>query len=228
MANYERATWLYGGGADSVFNTGDISVHGGLQSITGGISDSVIVMAAYSKVPAEMEWYSLRVISGKEKKAREALLYEAEEAGLQDQIGEVLVPSENVVEMREGKKRVRNKVFFPGYVLVSLRLTKEVRYLIEKVPGIISFVGPKSEPVPLRDDEVSRILGEVQGKEGREVMARKYRVGDPIKVIDGPFVDFTGFVEEINDDKQKVKVTVSIFGRPTPVELDFLQVELEK
>jgi len=185
-------------------------------------------MAAYSKVPAEMEWYSLRVISGKEKKARETLLYEAEEAGLQDQIGEVLVPSENVVEMRDGKKRVRNKVFFPGYVLVSLRLTKEVRYLIEKVPGIISFVGPKSEPVPLRDDEVSRILGEVQGKEGQEVMARKYRVGDPIKVIDGPFVDFTGFVEEVNDDKQKVKVTVSIFGRPTPVELDFLQVELEK
>lgn len=185
-------------------------------------------MAAYDKVPAEMEWYSLRVISGKEKKTRETLLYEAEEADLQEQIGEVLVPSENVVEMREGKKRVRNKVFFPGYILVSLRLTKEVRYLIENVPGIISFVGPKGEPVPLRDDEIGRILGEVQGKEGREVMARTYRVGDPIKVIDGPFVDFTGFVEEVNDDKQKVKVTVSIFGRPTPVELDFLQVELEK
>jgi len=185
-------------------------------------------MAAYDKVPAEMEWYSLRVISGKEKKTREALLYEAEEADLQDQIGEVLVPSENVVEMREGKKRVRNKVFFPGYILVSLRLTKEVRYLIENVPGIISFVGPKGKPVPLRDDEIGRILGEVEGKEGREVMARRYRVGDPIKVIDGPFVDFTGFVEEVNDDKQKVKVTVSIFGRPTPVELDFLQVELEK
>ncbi len=185
-------------------------------------------MAAYSKVPAEMEWYSLRVISGKEKKTREALLYEAEEADLQDQIGEILVPSENVVEMRDGKKRVRNKVFFPGYILVCLRLTKEVRYLIENVQGIISFVGPKGEPVSLRDDEIGRILGEVQGKEGREVMARRYSVGDPIKVTDGPFVDFTGFVEEVNDDKQKVKVTVSIFGRPTPVELDFLQVELEK
>ncbi len=185
-------------------------------------------MAAYNKVPAEMEWYSLRVISGKEKKTRETLLYESEEAGLQDQIGEVLVPSENVVEMREGKKRVRNKVFFPGYILVSLHLTKEIRFLIENVPGVISFVGPKGKPIQLRDDEISRILGEVEGKEDREVMARKYKVGDPIKVIDGPFVDFTGFVEEVNDDKQKVKVTVSIFGRPTPVELDFLQVEVEK
>jgi transcriptional antiterminator NusG len=185
-------------------------------------------MTALNKVPSEMEWYSLRVISGKEKKARETILYETEEANLQEQIGEILVPSENVVEMKEGKKRVRNKVFFPGYILIHLHLTKEIRYLIENTPGIISFVGPKGEPVPLREDEVSRILGEVQGKEGREVLAHKYRVGDPIKVVDGPFIDFTGFVEEVNDDKQKVKVTVSIFGRPTPVELDFLQVEPEK
>ncbi len=185
-------------------------------------------MAAYNKVPAGMGWYSLRVISGKEKKTRETLLYEAEEAGLQDQIGEILVPSENVVEMRDGKKRVRNKVFFPGYILVNLSLTREVRFVVENAPGVISFVGPKGEPVPLRDDEISRILGEVSGKEGREVMAHKYNVGDAIKVIDGPFMDFTGFVEEVNEDKQKVKVTVSIFGRPTPVELDFLQVELER
>ena len=180
------------------------------------------------KVPTEMEWYSLRVISGKEKKTRDTILYEAEEANLEDSIGDILVPSENVVEMRDGKKRVRNKVFFPGYVLIRLELTKFVRYLIENVPGVISFVGPKGEPVALREDEVNRIIGEVEGKEGREVLAHKFMVGDPIKVIDGPFLDFTGFVEEVNDDKQKVKVTVSIFGRPTPVELDYLQVELEK
>ena len=185
-------------------------------------------MAAYKKVPADTEWFSLRVISGKEKKTRDTILYEAEEADLRDYIGDILVPSENVVEMREGKKRVRNKVFFPGYILINLRLTKEIRYLVENVPGVISFVGPKGEPSPLRDDEINRIMGEVEGKEGREVLARKYQVGDPIKVIDGPFVDFTGFVEEVNEDKQKIKVTVSIFGRPTPVELDFLQVELEK
>lgn len=175
-----------------------------------------------------MGWYSLRVISGREKKARDAIVYESEEAGLEDHVDQILVPSENVVEMRDGKKRVRNKVFFPGYVLIQVNLTKEMRYLIENVPGVMSFVGPKGEPVPLRDFEVSRILGEVESKEGREVLASRFRVGDPVKVIDGPFIDFTGFVEEVNDDKQKVKVTVSIFGRPTPVELDFLQVELEK
>ena len=185
-------------------------------------------MAAYTKVTAEMEWYSLRVISGKEKKVRESILYEMEAAGLQASVADILVPSQNVVEMRDGKKQVRRKVFFPGYVLIKLQLTNENRYVIENIPGLLSFVGPRGEPVPLREAEISRILGEVQGKEGREVMAQKFRVGDPVKVVDGPFLDFTGFVEEVNDDKQKVKVTVSIFGRPTPVELDFLQVDLEK
>ena len=182
----------------------------------------------YDKVIANMEWYSLRVISGREKKTRDTIMYEAEEAGLKDSIGDILVPSENVVEMRDGKKRVRNKVFFPGYVLINLRLTAELRYLMENVPGVLSFVGPKGEPVPLREEEISRILGEVEGKEGREVLAHKFRIGDAIKVIDGPFVDFTGFVEEVSGEKQKLKVNVSIFGRPTPVELDLLQVELEK
>lgn len=183
---------------------------------------------AFTQIPAEMEWFSLRVISGKEKKAKEAILYEAGEADLNDHIGDVLVPSENVVEMRDGKKRVRNKVFFPGYILICLKLTKEIRYLVENVPGVMSFVGPKGEPIPLRDDEMARILGEVAGKEGREVMGQQFRVGDPMKVVDGPFLDFTGFIEEVNADKQKVKVTVSIFGRPTPVELDYRQIELEK
>ena len=185
-------------------------------------------MMAFTKVPAEMGWYSLRVISGKEKKTKETILYEAEEQNLTEDIGEILVPSENVVEMREGKKRVRNRVYFPGYVLINLNLTKQVRYLVENVPGVMSFVGPKGEPSPLRDAEVNRILGEVESKDDREVLARQYRVSDPVKVIDGPFIDFSGFIDEVNEDKQKVKVTVSIFGRPTPVELDYLQIELEK
>ena len=185
-------------------------------------------MMAFAKVPAEMEWYSLRVISGKEKKTKETIQYEAEEQELIDDIGEILVPSENVVEMREGKKRVRNRVYYPGYILINLNLTKEIRYLLENVPGVMSFVGPKGEPSPLREFEVSRILGEVEGKEGREILAHQFKVADPVKVIDGPFLDFTGFIDEVNEDKQKVKVTVSIFGRPTPVELDYLQIELEK
>lgn len=175
-----------------------------------------------------MEWYAIRSYSGKEKKIREAILSEAERNGLADLIEEVLVPSENIVEMRDGKKRVRDKVFFPGYVLIKMELTKETQYLIENIPGILNFVGPKGQPQALRDEEVKRILGEVEEKEGREVVETPFKVGDPIKVTDGPFVDFSGFVEEVNEEKQKVKVMVSIFGRPTPVELDYLQVELEK
>jgi len=175
-----------------------------------------------------MEWYAIRGYSGKEKKIRDALWKEAERSEIDDLIEEIMVPSENVVEMREGKKRVRDKVFFPGYILVKMELTKETQYLIENTPGVLSFVGPKGEPQPLRDEEIKRILGEVEEKEGQEVVETPFKVGDPIKVIDGPFVDFSGFVEEINEEKQKVKVRVSIFGRPTPVELDYLQVELEK
>ena len=175
-----------------------------------------------------MEWYAIRSYSGKEKKIREAILNEAERNDLDDLIEDVLVPSENIVEMRDGKKRVRDKVFFPGYVLLKMELTKETQYLIENTPGVLNFVGPKGEPQALREEEVKRILGEVEEKEGREVVETPFKVGDPIKVTDGPFVDFSGFVEEVNEEKQKVKVMVSIFGRPTPVELDYLQVELEK
>ncbi|MBS1270942.1 MAG: Transcription termination/antitermination protein NusG [Candidatus Marinimicrobia bacterium] len=175
-----------------------------------------------------MDWFAIRGYSGKEKKIREMIFSEAEREGLDDMIEDVLVPSENVVEMRDGKKRVRDKVFFPGYVLVKMELTKETQYLIENTPGVLNFVGPKGEPQALRDGEVKRILGEVEEKEGKEVVETPFKVGDAIKVIDGPFVDFNGFVEEVNEEKQKVKVRVSIFGRPTPVELDYLQVELEK
>jgi len=175
-----------------------------------------------------MDWFAIRGYSGKEKKIRDMILSEAEREDLDDMIEDVLVPSENVVEMRDGKKRVRDKVFFPGYVLVKMELTKETQYLIENTPGVLNFVGPKGQPQPLRDEEVKRILGEVEEKEGKEVVETPFKVGDAIKVIDGPFVDFNGFVEEVNEEKQKVKVRVSIFGRPTPVELDYLQVELEK
>ncbi|MFH1853231.1 MAG: transcription termination/antitermination protein NusG [Candidatus Neomarinimicrobiota bacterium] len=175
-----------------------------------------------------MDWFSLRVISGKEKKIRESLIIEAERAGLGDSIIDVLVPSENVVEMRDGKKKVRNKVFFTGYLFVKMELTSESRYLVENLNGVISFVGPNAEPQPLKAEEINRILGEVEEMDGREVMAQPFKVGDAVKVVDGPFKDFSGYVQEVNDEKHKVKVTVSIFGRPTPVELEFLQVELEK
>ena len=176
-----------------------------------------------------MHWYSLRVISGKEKSAEEHILREADNNKITNEIEEVFVPYEKVVEMRNNKKRIKEKMFFPGYVLIKMNLNVNTKYIVENSPGVLSFVGPKGKnPVPLRDDEIKRIFGEVERKEGLEVVETLFKKGEAIKVVAGPFIDFTGFVESVNEDKQKVKVTVSIFGRPTPIELDFFQIELEK
>ena len=176
-----------------------------------------------------MNWYSLRVISGKEKNVEEHILREAGDNKITNEIEEVFVPFEKVVQMRNNKKSIKEKMFFPGYVLIKMNLNANTKYIVENSPGVLSFVGPKGKsPVPLRDDEIKRIFGEVERKEGLEVVETPFHKGDAIKVVAGPFIDFTGFVENINEDKQKVKVTVSIFGRPTPIELDFFQIELEK
>ena len=176
-----------------------------------------------------MHWYSLRVISGKEKSAEEHILREADNNKITNEIEEVFVPYEKVIQMRNNKKRIKEKMFFPGYVLIKMNLNVNTKYIVENSPGVLSFVGPKGKnPVPLRDDEIKRIFGEVERKEGLEVVEIPFNKGDAIKVVAGPFIDFTGFVESVNEDKQKVKVTVSIFGRPTPIELDFFQIELEK
>ena len=176
-----------------------------------------------------MDWYSLRVISGKEKNTEENILREAGDNDITNDIEEVFVPFEKVVEMRNNKKRIREKMFFPGYILIKMNLTANTKFVVENAPGVLSFVGPKgNKPVPLREDEIKRIFGEVERKEGMEMVDIPFKKGDAIKVIAGPFIDFTGFVEIVNEDKQKVKVKVSIFGRPTPIELDFFQIELEK
>jgi|TARA_B100002003_G_scaffold30816_1_gene25909 transcriptional antiterminator NusG len=175
-----------------------------------------------------MEWYTLRVISGKEKKIRDNILYEVETEGMKDVVTDILVPSENIIEMKDGKKKIRNRVFFPGYLLVNMDMNKETRYLVENITGVMSFVGPQGEPQPVKTDEINRIIGVVESGEAREVIKTLYRVGDHVKVTDGPFLEFSGYVQEVNEEKQKLKVSVSIFGRPTPVELNYLQVELEK
>jgi len=175
-----------------------------------------------------MNWYTLRVISGKEEKIKENILFELDFKKLSSEVDDIMVPSENIVEMKEGKKRVKRKVFFPGYLLINMSESKEAKYLIENTDGVMNFVGANGDPQTLNEDEITRIIGEVEGREGREVMIAPYKVGDSVKVTDGPFADFSGFVNEVNNEKQKVKVSVSIFGRPTPIELNFLQVELEK
>ena len=176
-----------------------------------------------------MNWYTLRVISGKEKKIKENLLFELDYQDLSIEVGDILVPSENIVEMRDGKKKIKEKVFFPGYLLVRLEMDKETKYLLENVNGVISFVGPKGQPQPLKPEEVQRFLGEFEGGEGQLKVseAAPFKVGDSVKVTDGPFMDFSGFVQEVNHERQKLKVLVSIFGRQTPVELDYLQVVME-
>ena len=176
-----------------------------------------------------MDWYSLRVMSGKEKSIETSILREVDEKDISSEVEEIFVPFEKIVQVRNNKKQIKEKMFFPGYILIKMNLTANTKYIVENTPGVLSFVGPKGKsPVPLRDNEIKRIFGEVERKEGVEILEAPFKNGDAIKVIAGPFIDFTGFVENVNEDKQKVKVSVSIFGRPTPIELDFFQVELEK
>ena len=176
-----------------------------------------------------MDWYSLRVISGKEKSIETSIMREVDENDISGEIEEVFVPFEKVVEVRNNKKRIKEKMFFPGYILIKMNLSAKTKYIVENTPGVLSFVGPKGKnPIPLREDEIKRIFGEVEMKEGREVLVTPFKKGDYVKVIAGPFIDFSGTVDEVNDDKQKVKIVISIFGRMTPVELDYFQVELEK
>ena len=176
-----------------------------------------------------MDWYTLRVISGKEKKIRENILFELDTADLADNVENILVPTENVLEMKDGKKKIKEKVFFPGYLLIHLDMNKETKYIVENVNGVMNFVGSSGNPESLKPDEVKRFLGDHDGGDGpiKVTEAAPFKVGDSVNVKDGPFIDFSGVVQEVNHEKQKLKVSVSIFGRSTPVELDYLQVALE-
>lgn len=178
------------------------------------------------KESEEIKWYAIHVLSGHENKVKAYLENEIKHANLVEKITDILVPSEQITEMKEGKKRVRTKIMFPGYMLVKMVFDKDSRHLILNTPGVTNFVGRKNEPVPLKPDEAERIIGKARDS-GADRSKVPFHVGDPIKVTDGPFTDFAGFIEEVNEEKNKVKVLVSIFGRSTPVELDFLQIELE-
>lgn len=176
----------------------------------------------------ERKWYAIRTYSGHENKVKAYLENEVALARMENRIGSVLVPSEKVFEVKDGKKKSKTKTFFPGYILIEAVLDKETTHLILSTPSVISFVGPKNNPAPLHPDEVRRLIGKLDERKDVEVIEVPYQVGDPVKVIDGPFNNFSGFVQEVNEEKMKVKVMVSIFGRKTPVELDFSQVEAEK
>ncbi|HLO91088.1 MAG TPA: transcription termination/antitermination protein NusG [Lentimicrobium sp.] len=172
------------------------------------------------------KWYVIRAISGNEKKVKQYLESEISRLGLQDSISQVLIPTEKVYQVHKGKKISKERNYLPGYILIEAILTGEIPHIIKNVPGVLGFLGSKGEPVPLRPAEVNRILGKVDEltEQGEEVSV-PFIVGETVTVIDGPFNSFTGVIEEINEEKKKLKVMVKIFGRKTPLELGFMQVE---
>ncbi len=178
-------------------------------------------------IGTDLRWYVVRTYSGHENKVKAYLEHEIQEEGLSYKVTNILIPMEKVFEIRDGKKRTKSKSLFPGYVLVECIMDKEIKHLIQNTPSVISFLGSKDEPVPLRPDEVKRLLGTLEERANTEMPMVQYRVGDPVRVISGPFNNFNGFVQEVNQEKMKLKVMVSIFGRKTPIELDFNQVEPE-
>lgn len=181
----------------------------------------------------EHNWYVLRVVSGQEKKAKSYLETEIGRQKLEDYVPQVLIPVEKVYEMRNGKKRVRERNFFPGYIILQADLTDgELFHTIVNIPGVIGFLGSEGSsaktqtPIPLRQSEINRILGRVDdAEEMEERLETPFIVGETIKVMDGPFSGFTGTVEEVFEERRKLNVMVKIFGRNTPVELNYMQVE---
>lgn len=176
-----------------------------------------------------MKWYVLRAISGKEKKVKEYIESEIKRLNLQEFVAQVLIPTEKVYQIRSGKKISLERNYLPGYILIEALLVGEIPHILRNIPNVIGFLGPKNEmPVPLRLSEVNRILGKVDElAASEEEINIPFFVGENVKVIDGPFNSFTGVIEEVNEEKKKLKVMVKIFGRKTPLELSFMQVEKE-
>lgn len=178
---------------------------------------------------ADKKWYVLRAIGGKEKKVKEYVESEIARLNLQEFVSQVLIPTEKVYQIRNGKKISKERNFFPGYILIEAVLVGEIPHILRNIPNVIGFLGGKDdEPTPLRVSEVNRILGKVDElAESDEEINVPFFVGEAVKVIDGPFNSFTGIIEEVNEEKKKLKVMVKIFGRKTPLELSFMQVEKE-
>lgn len=171
-------------------------------------------------------WYVVHAYSGYEKKVMNALIERIALAGMEDLFGEVLVPTEEVLEMRAGQKRKSERKFFPGYVLVEMELNDDTWHLVKETPRVMGFIGGKAEkPAPITVKEVDKILQRLEDGHDKPTHKTVYEPGEMVRVIDGPFNDFTGAVEEVNYEKNRLRVAVLIFGRSTPVELEFGQVE---
>lgn len=172
-----------------------------------------------------LRWYVVNVYSGFEKKVAQALREQAIKKGLQEQFGDILVPSEEVIEIRRGSKVNVEKNYFPGYVIVKMDLNDETWHLVGSTPKVSGFLGARGKPSPISEKEVSRIMKQVQESIECPRHMVEFEVGEQVRVSEGPFASFNGIVEEVDNEKSRIKVSVMIFGRPTPVELEFNQVE---
>jgi transcriptional antiterminator NusG len=170
-------------------------------------------------------WYIVHTYSGFEGKVKESLRQRADAMGMGDVIEDILIPTEEVVEVKDGKKTRSTRKFFPGYVLVKMEMSDTAWHVVKNTPKVTGFVGTGSKPVPLTDAEVNRIVNQVAVSADRPKPKLEFHTGETVRIVDGPFSNFTGQVEEVNEDRSTLKVMVTIFGRATPVELGFLQVE---
>jgi transcription termination/antitermination protein NusG len=170
-------------------------------------------------------WYIVHTYSNFEKKVAESIREQAANQGLADLFDEIMVPTEEVVEIRRGRKVASERRFFPGYVLAKMDMTDQAYHLIKNTPKVTGFLGSDKKPIPISDAEAERILHQVQEGIERPRPSISFEVGEQVRVADGPFASFSGLVEEVDEERSRVKVAVSIFGRPTPVELEFAQVE---
>lgn len=170
-------------------------------------------------------WYVVHVYAGSEKKVAETIKDQAEKKGLTNEILEVLVPTEEVVEVKRGARVASEKNFFPGYVLVNMVMTDESWHLVRNTAKVTTFLGAKGKPSPISQAEVNRIVSQVEERQAKPSMAVYFDIGEQVRVAEGPFTSFSGTVEEVDTEKERLKVSVMIFGRPTPVDLDFNQVE---
>jgi transcriptional antiterminator NusG len=171
------------------------------------------------------KWYIVHAYSNFEKKVRDSILEQAKAQGLEDAFSEILVPTEDVVEVRRGRKVNAERKFFPGYVLVKMDLSDEAYHLIKNTPKVTGFLGQGNKPMPVSEKEVARIIGAIEEGVERPKPTIRFDIGETVRVTDGPFSSFSGSVEQVDEERQRLRVTVSIFGRATPVELEYGQVE---
>ncbi len=171
------------------------------------------------------KWYIIHTYSGFEQKVKNAILERGRAQGLEDLISEILVPTETVEEMVKGERRLSHRKFYPGYVLIRMELTDNSWHLVKDTPKVTGFVGSKDEPVAIPDEDAEKIINQIQEGIAKPKPKIQFELGDKVQVTDGPFTNFTGTVDEVRADRGRVKVMISVFGRPTPVELEFTQLE---